>query len=124
MTNKLGITEGEWIKNYFAVSEDNSNPFYIIQGFDNKSVCALELDGSITVEDLDHNAELIADAGTTANKCGKLPSQLLQENEEMKAMLDKGINEIRHLKAEYRDATHCVKYIFECEQLLTKINNQ
>ena len=41
------------------------------------------------IEENENNAKLIADAGTTANKCGKLPSQLLQENEEMKAMLEK-----------------------------------
>lgn len=35
------------------------------------------------------NAQLIADAGTTANKCGKLPSELLAERDELLESLKK-----------------------------------
>lgn len=33
-------------------------------------------------------------------------------------MLKRSIKEINHLKTEYKDVGHCVKYLFECEKLL------
>ena len=115
MENKLGITEGEW-------------EYKIVSG---KNRCRIEVHVEKTViysslisedncnnpnckcrgED-DCNAKLIADAGTTANKCNKLPSQLLQEHEEMKAMLEKVLKE-------------CAVELYyekEIQHLLTKID--
>ncbi len=37
----------------------------------------------ITEEEMNANAKLIADAGTTANKCGLLPSELLKQRDEL-----------------------------------------
>ena len=59
-------------------------------------------------------ANLIVDSLNTANKCGKLPSQLLQENEEMKAMLEFTIKYYGKVSEE--------KLFLEIQQLLTKIN--
>lgn len=42
--------------------------------------------GSVTEEDK-ANAELIVDAGNTANKCGLMPSELLDENATLKKSL-------------------------------------
>ncbi len=36
-----------------------------------------------TEEEMNANAQLIADAGTTANKCGLLPSELLKQRDEL-----------------------------------------
>ena len=42
-----------------------------------------------TEEEDDANAQLIIDAGNTIQSCGLLPSQLLKQNNEMRAFLNK-----------------------------------
>ena len=43
----------------------------------------------VTSEESKANAELFADAGNTIQSCGLLPSQLLKQNNEMRAFLNK-----------------------------------
>ena len=62
MVNK--ITKGEWIVNIDRICDKN--------GYTISSSCYRNNPENIA------NAKLIADAGTTANKCNKLPSVLLQ----------------------------------------------
>lgn len=46
-------------------------------------ICKVQSNGFITKEIGEANAELIADAGTTANKCGLFPSELLEQRDEL-----------------------------------------
>lgn len=43
---------------------------------------------------------------------------------EMREMLKRSIEEINHLKSEYKDVGHCGKYLFECEKLIEEISKQ
>lgn len=82
MKNKLGITKGEWKQSHRIVDEDG---MYSTQVYDSKgeTICTLAWypvkEGNVTRTAREDNAKLIADAGTTSNKCGKLPSELLSE---------------------------------------------
>ena len=111
MKNKLGITDGVW-----DISKSNNV-------FANGKVVFAHQSNFDDIQ-RQANAKLIADAGTTANKCGKLPSQLLQENEEMKAICNYLFEKVnkpvaRHkINAEFYDRYH------EIQLLLTKINQQ
>lgn len=102
MGNKLGITEGEYnfinTKDWCEIS--TINPII--------SICAINK----VVYEYEENGNLILDSFNTYNKCNKLPSQLLQEHEEMKAMLE---------KLAKTDEFDICDFI-EIEQLLTKIN--
>lgn len=63
---ELGITKGEWK--------------YVLDNID-----AVYCDGLLAEtyrDESEANAKLIADAGTTANKCGMLPSELLERYNE------------------------------------------
>ena len=86
----MNITEGKWLNNYHA----NFTQFEIeAKG---KSVASLRHKPDsvfFAVEkEAKANAELIADAGNTAQKCNLLPSELLQQRDELLAALDKMIN--------------------------------
>lgn len=51
-----------------------------------KSIASLfGCDTSIGAEEMNANAKLMADAANTANKCGLLPSQLLQQRNDLLA---------------------------------------
>ena len=77
---ELGITKGEWqyeiYAGYFAIQ--NSSGYLASDLLNADSV------GSFEAE---HNAELICDAGNTAQKCGLLPSELLQQRDELREAL-------------------------------------
>lgn len=68
---KLEITQGEWVykrKSLLLTKvETSSSP-----------ICTVSASSKQLA-----NAELIADAGTTANKCGLLPSELLVQRDEL-----------------------------------------
>ena len=86
--NKLRITEGKWILNkyYSTTIESNGRSIATTGGYsDNNNYEKVDIENQA-------NAKLIADTGTTSNKCNKLPSTLLAENEEMKAMLKRIID--------------------------------
>lgn len=76
--NKLGITEGEVSINDPFVTEVWSKDTKIAS-------CNNEINSSIyrvkTDEEMKSNANLIADAFNTANKCGLMPSELLEQNQ-------------------------------------------
>lgn len=75
MTTKHKFTKNDWepIK-----SLDNSHIRIVADlGF---TVAIVDMG---TMEKMEANAQLIADAGTTANKCGLLPSELLEQRDEL-----------------------------------------
>lgn len=76
------ITKGDW----FSCCTDN-RPHFAFAHEGNVTVCGFhkeqQLSEDLSLEEVQANAQLIADAGTTANKCGKLPSELLEINEEL-----------------------------------------
>lgn len=50
----------------------------------------------------------------------KAYGKLFSTAPEMLEMLKRSIEEIRHLKHEYRDTGHCEKYLSECVELIEK----
>lgn len=112
MKNKLGITEREW-KCYRKTDNHKIEQIRVSGG---EIVCHIPFFNNDKSE---ANAKLIADAGTTANKCGKLPSELLQENEEMKALLEELQSYFKSLD-DFNDAE--INLSYKIKQLLTKIN--
>lgn len=72
MTTKHKITQGEWTTDGLTIEVFNRG---II------AKCPTVKNGG--VGELFDNAQLIADAGTTANKCGLLPSELLEQRDEL-----------------------------------------
>ena len=79
---ELGITKGEWrIDTADAIkikAEDGSNIAILthLTNFMRRDT-----------NEVERNALLIADAGNTAQKCGLLPSELLQQRDELKEAL-------------------------------------
>ena len=94
---ELGITKGEWqyevYAGYFAIQ--NSSGYLASDLLNADSV------GSFEAE---HNAELIADAGNTAQKCGLLPSELLQQRDELKEALELAVKVMQPYKDLYNAA--------------------
>ena len=77
---ELGITKGEWVVEQYG-------GYYTLQnriGYEGDDLLSSEGVGSFTAE---HNAELCCDAGNTAQKCGLLPSELLQQRDELREAL-------------------------------------
>ena len=80
---ELKITKGDWL---FEIEEsrvvfENPNMDLWFKNFNNGF--------DSTKEEVLSNAKLIADAGTTANKCGLLPSELLEQRDDILKELDK-----------------------------------
>ena len=82
---ELGITKGEWgIENKFDHKHDQD-----IFAINSKFGGEILNEEFISVwtwmieEEAEANAKLIADAGTTANKCGMLPSELLKQRDQL-----------------------------------------
>ena len=70
-TNRLGITSGDgYLSLGYRVDVD------VCDGL--SGIC--EMSDWMSEEERDGNANLIADAFNTANKCGLLPSELLEQN--------------------------------------------
>lgn len=71
----LGITKGDWesseVHSQIITTEDTN----ICQVFKHDT------------EEGKSNIRLIADAGTTANKCGLLPSEILEQNQKLREAL-------------------------------------
>lgn len=86
----LGITKGDW---KYEVKFGKNRPRITVQipirqGYSKEIILGTISEDDCTVSSCccteEHsNAKLIADAGTTANKCGLLPSELLDQREEM-----------------------------------------
>lgn len=61
---------------------------------------------------------LLIDSLNTYQKCEKLPSQLLEQNEKLLKFVKASIDEILHLKDEYKDSGHCMRYLNEAGEFL------
>lgn len=90
---ELGITKDKW-----EVSEYSNETATIVTTLDT-NVCNVFM-GSVKGEQ-DANARLIADAGTTANKCGLLPSEILEQRDELRNALQECIRDLRHFTSNY-----------------------
>ena len=84
MNTELKITKGEW-------RVDDSG--YLSQG---GGICIMNGNECLAIvgdynphHPIKENAKLIANAGNTIQSCGLLPSQLLKQNNEMRAFLNK-----------------------------------
>ena len=72
--NKLGITEGDqYISSGYRVDVDRCDGL--------SGIC--EMSDWMIPRQMEANANLIADALNTANKCGLLPSELLEQRDEL-----------------------------------------
>ena len=80
---KLGITKGDWT----AVKNDiGEHPFYYYISANTGALGYMPLEqkhGDGLCRYTQQDAQLIADAGTTANKCGLLPSEILEQRDEL-----------------------------------------
>ncbi len=108
--SKFKGTKGEWevVDNY-----DNDSKIYV--GTDNQEgneVYNIETDEMNYMQDF-ANAQLIADAGNTIQKCDLLPSELLEQRDELLKTLIKAELEIVKLKHHYRDSGHAEKFLRE-----------
>ena len=93
---ELGITKGEWIVDYGSTHGHVKAVFENINSY--TPTVALynyrsKLRNIETTEEELNNAKLIADAGTTANKCGLLPSELFQWKHETLMLLKEIAND-------------------------------
>lgn len=112
MKNKLGITEGKYIEQDYRSYSGSVVIRVIRDGFDNTAEDVLTINGyQRTKNEIEGTLKVVLDSLQTTNKCGKLPSTLLQENEEMKSMLIDALGYVLHI-----DLRENIK------QLLTKIN--
>ena len=87
----LGITKGEWRYEIYA-------SYYAIQNTSGYTSNDLLLADSVGSFEAEHNADLICDAGNTAQKCGLLPSELLRQRDELKEALSKALEVITALE--------------------------
>ena len=78
----LGITPGAW-----EISPDNNWECCILLGDQEDHYINLENRNIDGWDQMHANAELICDAGNTAQKCGLLPSELLRQRDELKEEL-------------------------------------
>ena len=77
---KLGITKGEWQFERYGI-------FFGIQIEPGYNLSDLLNGENVGFFEAEHNAELICDAGNTAQKCGLLPSELLRQRDELREAL-------------------------------------
>ena len=77
---ELGITKGEWQFERYGI-------FFSIQIEPGYNFSDLLNGESVGFYEAEHNAELICDAGNTAQKCGLLPSELLRQRDELREAL-------------------------------------
>ena len=81
---ELGITKGEW---FWDGDPSNYNPEeeapWLVAGDRAENIVIY---GEIKIANK-KDAELIADAGNTAQKCGLLPSELLKQRDELREAL-------------------------------------
>ncbi len=80
---ELGITKGESV--YPKAQPVARNGFYILT---DTAFIGEVGGGYLEIEQYKALAELFADAGNTAQKCGLLPSELLKQRDELKRMIN------------------------------------
>jgi len=118
---EMNLDHGSYYSELQAKNEkgDVANIIFFINKLDEKGVYR---DDSLCNESKS-NAELCLDAFDTIQKCGELPSTLLEQRDELLEKLKKSIDEICHLKAEYKDKGHSMKFMNEANELINKIQN-
>lgn len=117
MANKLDITIGD----YFATKATQSEYACVSLIEDNVlSVNGQHCYGNRDAETSDI-AILCADSLNTYQACELLPSELLQQRNELIALVKTSIDEIKHLKQEYKDVGHCEIYLYQANKLIKKI---
>jgi len=82
---ELGITGGDW-----KVEKHSAGAYYgnLTAHLGNQQISTIAVFTKYPAKDIQEaNARLIADAGTTANKCGLLPSEILEQLVECKKAL-------------------------------------
>ena len=86
---ELGITKGEWYWDGDPTNYDHKNeaPWLIAGGV---PIITGEIEAKNKAD-----VDLIVDAGNTAQKCGLLPSELLQQRDELKEALIEAVKTIR-----------------------------
>lgn len=68
---------------------------------------------------------IINHVGIDTDQCVQIAKDYADaQNKELIDLLKKGIEEIIHLKNEYRDSGHCVKYLSDCEKLFKNRENE
>lgn len=99
MNNIKDITPGKW--DYDIDSNNGYNVFLK----DSIKTIALVLHKDVsympTQSEAEANAQLIAEAGTVANECGKSPRQLLEERNELLKVLDLLVDDATDIVREY-----------------------
>jgi hypothetical protein len=104
---ELGITKGDWKA---LIVETNLVDRCFVQ---KESIHLCEVFGEST-EAKQANAQLIADAGTTANKCGLLPSEILEQltecQEALKEFIDFPKEDIEYWIEDGRPVTITVRH--------------
>lgn len=103
--SKLKITPGTW--------KNDESDVYSDKGIGNIICKSPYIEFTNSRKYWEANAILIADAGTTYNQCGLLSSELLQQNEELKSLLQSILDEST-LKCDLPDVQEM------CKELLTK----
>lgn len=88
---KLNVTQGEWKPRKSYDTEKRMDIFEIDSINHASELATVWTGGLMTNAEAEANAILIADAGTTYNKCGKLPSELLEERNELVEALKESI---------------------------------
>ena len=92
---ELGITKGEWIGvDYAGHYSIQVAPFY----------GARDLLDEDKTNEAEANMQLCCDAGNTAQKCGLLPSELLQQRDELKEALELAVKVMQPYKDLYNAA--------------------
>jgi hypothetical protein len=88
--NKLNITAGEWKISNCSIKDAYSKIETVFESsmVDTDDHVAGILILNSNKEAVKANAALIADAGTTANLCGLLPSELLKQRDELREALE------------------------------------
>ena len=105
----LGITKGEWRHNKHSRGnvEANGRSVANCMGY------STNIGRGEHIEENYANADLVIDAGNTAQKCGLLPSELLKQRDELKEMLARFMNhfsDVRHdWNGLYTDAEAAIK---------------
>ena len=91
---ELGITKGEWkYRDHFSDG--------IIET--EETIIGHLMKWGSPEDELQANALLIADAGNTAQKCGLLPSELLQQRDELREALKNIANPIAYMESRLQE---------------------
>ena len=119
MANKLNITKGDWKRKQqtngdIHISTENWFNFIKVSFVHNSNTEEHR-------KQCLYNSELITDAGNTYQAANILPSELLQQRNELIELVKVSIDEIKHLKQEYKDVGHCERYLHQANKLIQKI---